>query len=233
MGEFASNAKANTGVALGATGLGIAVANALGGNCGLGNVLGGIFGGNGRAGAELQYVSHLQSEIAQLKSENYSDKVGKEVYGQSLADNRMLRTELFANLNPLTQEAHHNAINVARLEEQVKCCCEKQELNNKILDNKIDAQVNLLTGKINETALALNGKIDTNEARNQGRFATLDQTIACISGKVDDVTTTSVKFCKICPQPVPAAASVPAAGTTWYPGCTNPLAPATTTTAGT
>lgn len=29
MGEFASNAKANTGVALGATGLGIAVANAL------------------------------------------------------------------------------------------------------------------------------------------------------------------------------------------------------------
>ena len=39
MGEFASNAKANTGVALGATGLGIAVANALG-NGGLGGLVG-------------------------------------------------------------------------------------------------------------------------------------------------------------------------------------------------
>lgn len=41
MGEFASNAKANTGVALGATGLGIAVANALS-NGSLN--LGGLFG---------------------------------------------------------------------------------------------------------------------------------------------------------------------------------------------
>lgn len=41
MGEFASNAKANTGVALGATGLGIAVANALG-NGGVGGLLGNV-----------------------------------------------------------------------------------------------------------------------------------------------------------------------------------------------
>ena len=232
MGEFASNAKANTGVALGATGLGIAVANALGGCGGLGNFIGNFLGGNCRAGgAELQYVSHLQAENAMLKSENYSDKVGKEVYGQSLSDNRQLRSEFYANINPLTQEAHHNAINVARLEEQVKCCCEKQELNNRILDQKIDSQVNLLTGKINEAALALNGKIDTNEARNQGQFATLNQTIACISGKVNDITTTSVQFCKICPQPVPAAATTPPTGTSWYPGCVSPIHTTTTTAA--
>ena len=220
MGEFASNAKANTGVALGATGLGIAVANALG-NGGLGGLVGNIFGGNNNNAA----IPQLLAENAMLKSENYSDKVGKEVYSQSVKDDRDLRAEMFANVNPMIQEIHNNAVNVARLEEQVKCCCEKQELEHKILDQKIEANTNLLTGKINEAALALNGKIDTNNAYNQGRFSTLDQTIACISGKVDEITTTSVKFCKICPQPVPAAMGVPPAGVTWYPGCTNPLNP--------
>lgn len=220
MGEFASNAKANTGVALGATGLGIAVANALG-NGGLGGLVGNIFGGGNNNAA----IPQLLAENAMLKSENYSDKVGKEVYSQSVKDDRDLRAEMFANVNPMIQEIHNNAVNVARLEEQVKCCCEKQELEHKILDQKIEANTNLLTGKINEAALALNGKIDTNNAYNQGRFSTLDQTIACISGKVDEITTTSVKFCKICPQPVPAAMGVPPAGVTWYPGCTNPLNP--------
>ena len=231
MGEFASNAKANTGVALGATGLGIAVANALGNNCGVGGLLNGIFGGCRNNSAEMQYISQLQSENAMLKSENYSDKVGKEVYSQGLTDNRLLRTEMYAALNPLIGEAHQNAISVARLEEQFKCCCEKQELNNKILDQKIDSQVNLLTGKINEAALALNGKIDSVDAKTQGQITSLNQTIACISGKVDDITTTSVQFCKICPQPVPAAATVPATGTSWYPGCVSPIHTTTTTPA--
>lgn len=230
MGEFASNAKANTGVALGGTALGLSALPLLS-NCGLGNILGNLFGGNNRAVTDMQYIAGLQAENAMLKSENYSDKVGKDVYAQTLQDNRQLRAEMYANVNPLTQEAHHNAVAVARLEEQVKCCCEKQELNNKILDQKIDSQVNLLSGKINETALALNGKIDTNEAKNQGQFSVLNQTIACISGKLDDITTTSVNFCKICQQPVPAAASAPPAGTTWYPGCVSPIHNATGGTA--
>lgn len=75
MGEFASNAKANTGVALGATGLGIAVANALG-NGGIGGLLGNVLGGNNNTA-----IPQLLAENAMLKSENYSDKVGKEVYG--------------------------------------------------------------------------------------------------------------------------------------------------------
>ena len=230
MGEFASNAKANTGVALGGTALGLSALPLLS-NGGLSNILGNLFGGNNRAATDMQYIAGLQAENAMLKSENYSDKVGKDVYAQSLQDNRQLRAEMYANVNPLTQEAHHNAVAVARLEEQVKCCCEKQELNNKILDQKIDSQVNLLSGKINEAALALNGKIDTNEAKNQGQFSALNQTIACISGKLDDITTTSVNFCKICPQPVPAAASAPPVGTTWYPGCVSPIHNATGGTA--
>lgn len=35
-----------------------------------------------------------------LKAENYSDKNAKEVYAQSLADNRRLRDEAFAYLKP-------------------------------------------------------------------------------------------------------------------------------------
>lgn len=39
-----------------------------------------------------------------LKAENYSDKNAKEVYAQSLADNRRLRDEAFAYLKPLSDE---------------------------------------------------------------------------------------------------------------------------------
>lgn len=38
-------------------------------------------------------VSALQAENSQLKAENYSDKNAKEVYMQSLTDNRRLRGE--------------------------------------------------------------------------------------------------------------------------------------------
>ena len=65
-------------------------------NCGNG-VLGGLFGNNCHNGfnvAEVQYVSSLQSENAMLKSENYSDKVAKEVYQQTLADNKQLRQDI-------------------------------------------------------------------------------------------------------------------------------------------
>lgn len=134
MGEFASNAKANTGVALGATGLGIAVANALGGCCngGLGGLFNGLFGNrccnNGTEALALNALAQKDAEIAMLKSENYSDKVGKEVYSQGLSDNRMLRDEMYAFIKPLAEEAANNRVNIARLEEQQKCCCEKQEL---------------------------------------------------------------------------------------------------------
>ena len=65
-------------------------------NCGNG-VLGGLFGNNCHNGfnvAEVQYVSSLQSENAMLKSENYSDRVAKEVYQQTLTDNKQLRQDI-------------------------------------------------------------------------------------------------------------------------------------------
>lgn len=209
--EYASNAKANTAVTLGSVALGLSGLQALrnknncccGDNGGiLSDILGGG-GGNccnrgGLTGAELQYVSSLQAEIAMLKSENYADKVGRETYSQTLADNRMLRDELYAFIKPLAEEAADNRVRLATLAAEQKCCCEKQEL-----------QAQITAGKINETALALNGKIDTMAATNTGAFNSLNQTIACITGSVNNlnarvnaITEEIVPLCKVCPQPM-------------------------------
>lgn len=45
-----------------------------------------------------------------MKAENYSDKNAKEVYMQSLTDNRRLRDETFAYLKPLSDEAKKPAV---------------------------------------------------------------------------------------------------------------------------
>lgn len=97
MGDYASKGVAGTGLGLGIAGTAIGLLNS--NNCG-GGILGGLFGNNCNCnnrlgfGAELQYVSQLQAENAMLKSENYSDKVAKEVYQQTLADNKQLRQDI-------------------------------------------------------------------------------------------------------------------------------------------
>ena len=95
MGDYASKGVAGTGLGLGIAGTALSLLN----NGGWGNgLLGGLFGNNctGRFGfgAELQYVSQLQAENAMLKSENYSDKVAKEVYQQTRIDNAALKAEM-------------------------------------------------------------------------------------------------------------------------------------------
>ena len=96
MGDYANKGVANAGLITGTIGtvLGVA-ANSNNGN---GGILSGLFGGNCNNrtgfGAELQYISSLQAENAMLKSENYSDKVAKEVYQQTRIDNAALKAEM-------------------------------------------------------------------------------------------------------------------------------------------
>lgn len=196
MAEYASKGLAGTALGLAIPGT-IALANqVLGNGCGNGILGGGILGGNGcanaRMGAELQYVSSLQAENAMLKSNNYSDKTALEAYKQAVADNKELRAELYAFIKPLADEAAQNRVNIATLAAEQKCCCEKQELREQIL-----------TGKINEVALT-----------TAGRFNSLDQTIACLAGKVEGITKTIVPASALCPQPMPLYNSwtAPAAG---------------------
>lgn len=176
----------------------------------------------------LQQNIQLQAEKSQFKSEKYADQIGKEVYAQVLADMRdeakKRDTELNlirANLNALNDYAHNQAIEQARIQENVKCFNEKQELYQQIT-----------AGKINETALTLNGKVDTIHASLSGQintlsadtkgaienvvtntnnnFKLLDQSLDCIKasvavlkGRVDNITKESVPLCAICPPPMP------------------------------
>lgn len=93
MAEFASKGVAGSGLGLGIAGTALGLLN----NGGNGGLLGGLLGGGNQ-----NVVSALQAENSQLKAENYSDKNAKEVYMQSLTDNRRLRDETFAYLKPLS-----------------------------------------------------------------------------------------------------------------------------------
>ena len=172
MAEFASKGVAGSGLGLGIAGTALGLLN----NNGNG-VLGGLFG-NGNQNT----ISALQAENSQLKAENYSDKVSKEVYMQSLTDNRRLRDETFAYLKPLSDEAANNRVELAKLQAELKCCCEKQELREQIV-----------LGKVNELALT-----------TQAKFGCLDGTIASMMGTLGKITNTVVPLTAVCPTPMPA-----------------------------
>lgn len=203
--EYASKGVAGSALGLGTAGLAVGLLN---GGCGgiLGNLLGGGWSNRcgGGGGAELQFVSGLQAENAMLKAENYSDKTSLEAYKQSVSDNKELRTEMYAFIKPLADEAAQNRVNIATLQAELKCCCEKQELREQIL-----------AGKINEVALATNGK-----------FSALDQTIAALQNTVCGITKTIVPSSAICPQPMPLYNSwvAPTAAAPTNVQITNPVA---------
>ena len=99
MGDYASKGVANAGLTTGIIGTALSALPIL---TGCGGAANGIFGNRGCYNstalgwgtAELQYVSSLQAENAMLKSENYSDKVAKEVYQQTRVDNAALKAEM-------------------------------------------------------------------------------------------------------------------------------------------
>ena len=172
MAEFASKGVAGAGLGTGIAGLALGVLNSSNNGNGL---LGGLFGGGNQ-----NVVSALQAENGMRKAENYSDKNAKEVYAQSLADNRRLRDEAFAYLKPLSDESANNRVELAKLQAELKCCCEKQELREQIV-----------LGKVNELALT-----------TQAKFGCLDQTIAGMMCTIGKITDTIVPMSAICPTPM-------------------------------
>lgn len=95
MGDFASKGVANAGLTTGIIGTVLGAA-ANSNNCN-GGILGGLFGSNRCGGmglAESQFVASILAENGMLKAENYSDRVAKEVYQQTLADNKQLRQDI-------------------------------------------------------------------------------------------------------------------------------------------
>ena len=96
MGDYASKGVAGTGLGFGIAGTALAVMPWL---TGCNGPLSGLYGGNrcgyGALGlGESQYVASILAENGMLKAENYSDRVAKEVYQQTLADNKQLRQDI-------------------------------------------------------------------------------------------------------------------------------------------
>lgn len=80
MAEFASKGVAGTGLGLGIAGTALSLLN----NNGNG-ILGGLLGNNNASNA---YIDSLNSRIAELQAEKYSDKVGIEVYKAARASDK-------------------------------------------------------------------------------------------------------------------------------------------------
>ena len=96
--EYASKGVAGTGLGLGIAGTALGLLN--NGGLGLGGI-GGLLGSGSAAGTALGVIAEKDAKIAKLEAENYSDKVGKEVYAQSLADNRATEARINALLAPV------------------------------------------------------------------------------------------------------------------------------------
>ena len=89
--NYASDAKGNTGVTLGAIGTGLGILNGMGGGLGL---FGGGMARTAGALAEGQYCSSLQAEVGQLRAEKYADKNTAEVYAALKADTNRLADKI-------------------------------------------------------------------------------------------------------------------------------------------
>ena len=156
--EYASNGKANAGLATGIIGTslaGLLWANGAGG--GGNGLLGGLFGGQ-RGTYYQSYdgkISQLESEIAFLRSENYADKVANEVY-RSL-DNRM-RENMEKVYNFVIDLDKRTALNAQGLfyenqltNHKIDCCCDKANMRidfNRHLSELADANI---IGYVNAT----------------------------------------------------------------------------------
>lgn len=143
MGDYASKGVAGAGLGLGIAGTALGLLGAHGG-------LGGLFGGSTN-----NKISELMSENSMLKSENYSDKVAKEVYAQSLKDNNDLRTEMYAFIKPLADESAANKVTIATIQAEQKAEIEKNALREQLIRCEIEKQGIAIQSQIN----CMNGRI--------------------------------------------------------------------------
>lgn len=196
MAEFASKGVANAGLATGIIGTALGVLN---NNGGLGGgILGNLFGGGNAAGMALGVLAEKDAKIAKLEAENYSDKVSKEVYSQSLSDNRATEQRINALLAPTAAAIAENQKEIAVLKMQI----EKDQQINQL---KIDNCCYQMNSKIDAVAQAATCGIQQNSAA-----------IAALQATVNKITSVIIPDSAICPPVMPRYNSwtAPTSGTT-------------------
>ena len=172
MGDYASKGVAGSGLGLGIAGTALGLLNNGGG-------LGGILGGNSNK------VSELMSENSMLKAENYSDKVAKEVYAQSVVDNNNLRSEMYAFIKPLADESAANKVTIATIQATQQAEVEKNLLREQLVKSEIEKQGLLAAQGIQ----ALQAQINCTNGH-----------VGCLKQTVDSITKLVVPKDVVCPE---------------------------------
>ena len=180
--EYASKGVAGAGLGLGIAGTALGLLN--GGMLNLGG-LGGVLGGGSAAGTALGVLAEKDAKIAKLEAENYSDKVAKETYAQSLADNRATEARINTLLGPVAQAIAANETEIAVLKAE-------QAKDKEIMQLKIDNCCCQMSGKIDAVAQAATCGIQQNSAA-----------LAALQALVGKITNTVVPLDAICPAPMP------------------------------
>lgn len=180
--EYASKGVAGAGLGLGIAGTALGLLN--GGMLNLGG-LGGVLGGGSAAGTALGVLAEKDAKIAKLEAENYSDKVAKETYAQSLADNRATEARINTLLGPVAQA-------IAANEKEIAVLKAEQAKDKEIIQLKIDNCCCQMSGKIDAVAQAATCGIQQNSAA-----------LAALQALVGKITNTVVPLDAICPAPMP------------------------------
>jgi hypothetical protein len=167
VGDYASKGVAGTGLGLGIAGTALSLLNNNGGN-----VLGGLLGGGSNR------MSELLAENSMLKSENYSDKVAKEVYAQTVVDNNALKDEMYKFIKPISDQVVQNQVDSAVLKAQIE---KDKEIAKLQMEN---------------CCCQINGKIDMVASTSACGIAQLNNIVS-------NITKTIVPISSVCPQPMP------------------------------
>lgn len=117
-----------------------------------------------------------------MESEKYSDKDSKEVYAQTLRDNKTFRDEMFTYIEPITKEVADNRVKVVVLETKQECCCKEQDLKNQSLKSELRSEI---TNVANTASCGLQ---------------TITIAVSCLQNTVNGIVKTVVNKDAICPE---------------------------------
>jgi len=183
MAEYATNGKANAGLALGIIGTALGALNW--GNVGDTTNLFGNRTSGGTCGYCQSFegkVSELQSKVAKLEAEKYADQVGIEVYKAGVANYKELDEKINKNLEKVYGF-------VIDLDKKTALNAQALSYENVITNNKIEC---------------LNDKAVMQMAFNRQLGELADASIISYVNSTFLPGTLKLPITSICPQPAPA-----------------------------
>ena len=174
-GEFASRGVANAGLTTGIIGTSLAGLMALNGNNN-GGLFGGLFGNN------CGQVSALQSEVAMLRAEKYSDRGVADLNNATDLKLEKLSDRIFDKyINPMATEIADSRVREAKWQPEVTALKANDDL-------KVQLEVEQLPRRMDICSCETNGRI------NQ-----LNQTVYGLSQTLGSITSTIIPQTAICP----------------------------------